>query len=114
MKIYLKEQEVKIGDIIALAGITCKLTQELIDLNPNHFRTIEEKIKVPKYVECIAEYPCFTVGGVYKFPNPIDDEGDERRILSTWDEIVQSIFKPSTKKAYYGSNRNKKWLYRFC
>lgn len=59
---------------------------------------------LPEYVECISsETNGFTVGKIYNFPNPIDNDGVKIYIdilnVSIWK------FKPSTKEAFDAQNK---------
>lgn len=51
-KIYYLQQEVKLNDEIDFKGLKIKLTQEIIDNNPNLFILKEETI-FPEYVKCV-------------------------------------------------------------
>ena len=59
---------------------------------------------LPEYVECISsETNDFTIGKIYNFPNPIDNDGDKIPI----DILNGSLwkFKPSTKEAFDAQNK---------
>ena len=61
---------------------------------------------IPEYVECIVSKhtTMFTVGKIYNFPNPVDNEGEKREVTlkgSIWE------FKPSTKEAYDAQENSK-------
>lgn len=58
------------------------------------------KKSIPEYVECVGALieKHFTVGKVYNWPNPVDNEGDKRDFSILDGPIYQ--FKPSTKEAY--------------
>lgn len=55
--------------------------------------------EIPEYVECVTSpYPeYFTVGKIYEWPNPTDDEGDVRKTAIS---LGCYTFKPSTKEAF--------------
>jgi hypothetical protein len=64
--IYLKcKMEVKIGDLIDLEGVNVRVTQELIDDNPELFEIKED---IPEYVKYLGEGPwtIFKINEIYK------------------------------------------------
>ena len=67
---------------------------------PYDVTTLQKKEEsIPEYVECIKSTTnCFTVGKIYNWPNPIDDDESIREIHGL-DGVLWG-FKPSTKEAY--------------
>ena len=60
---------------------------------------------IPEYVECIKSITnSFTVGKIYDWPYPIDDQKDRRAIPI---QGALFSFKPSTKEAYDAQNTSK-------
>jgi hypothetical protein len=60
---------------------------------------------IPEYVECIKSTTnCFTVGKIYNWPYPINDQGDRRAIPI---QGTLFSFKPSTKEAYDAQKTSK-------
>jgi len=106
MKIFLNSQEVKIGDKIMLNSIICKLTQEIIDDNPNLFTILDEEIKVPEYVECIRkpyDWIDTEIGDIYKTDTIGYAKGRYRILINGGGQTCEGVedhFKPSTKEAY--------------
>jgi hypothetical protein len=61
---------------------------------------------IPEYVECIKSTTnCFTVGKIYNWPNPIDDDKSIREIHGL-DGVLWG-FKSSTKEAYEAQKTSK-------
>lgn len=77
---------------------------------PYDVTTLQKKEEsITEYVECIKSITnSFTVGKIYDWPYPIDDQGDRRAIP------IQGLlfnFKPSTKEAYEAQNTSVKTDY---
>jgi len=67
---------------------------------PYDVTTLKSKEEsIPEYVECIKPKVGFTVGNIYNWPYPLDDDKDTR-CLTQFNEC----FKPSTKEAYEAQN----------
>lgn len=66
---------------------------------PYDVTTLQKKEEsIPEYVECIKSITnSFTVGKIYDWPYPINDQGDRRAIPI---QGALFSFKPSTKEAY--------------
>jgi hypothetical protein len=63
---------------------------------PYDVTTLKSKEKsIPEYVECIKPKVGFTVGKIYNWPYPLDDDKDTRCLIQ-----FNECFKPSTKEAY--------------
>jgi hypothetical protein len=63
---------------------------------PYDVTTLQKKEEsIPEYVECINRKVGFTVGKIYNWPNPLDDDKDTRSLIE-----FDGYFKPSTKEAY--------------
>ena len=74
-----------------------------LDTYLNVMKNQEEKI--PEYVECTkSKNDVFTVGKIYTWPAPLDNNGVTRKISVTCLEGVLWEFKPSTKEAYEAQN----------
>lgn len=63
-KIYYLKQEVKLNQEIDFNGLKIKVTQDLIDNNPNLFIVEEEKIE--DLVLCVKSIATFIKGSIYK------------------------------------------------
>lgn len=107
-KIYYLQQEVKLNDEIDFKGLKIKLTQEIIDNNPNLF-TVKEIIEFPEYVECVSNYmkgDKLIVGEIYKkhfdiYYNCLND-------VNFWFSDINLFnkhFKPSTKEQFEKQNK---------
>jgi len=110
-KIYYMTQPVEIGDKVIVNGVTLKVTEQLIEDNPDLFKVEEEQEAqiVPEYVECIKE-----IDGIYG--------AELGEILKSWYDPNKALcyrfaskngengygnfqsfyryFKPSTKEAW--------------
>lgn len=97
-KIYYLQQEVKLNDEIDFKGLKIKLTQEIIDNNPNLFILKEETI-FPEYVKCVnnGNNSNLEIGKIYK---------QRLNLMNTTSvfgipiSLIGLYFQPSTKEEY--------------
>ena len=114
-KIYYLQQEVKLNDEIDFKGLKIKLTQEIIDNNPNLF-TVKEIIEFPEYVECVSNYMVedkLNIGKIYKTYIIINDSkfgiyynySNDDYFLFYNVDLFNQHFKPSTKEQFEKQNK---------
>lgn len=68
----------------------------------------KEEESIPEYVECINRKIGFTVGKIYNWPNPTDDDRDIRMLIE-----FDGYFKPSTKEAYEAQFTKQEPIYTY-
>jgi hypothetical protein len=108
-KIYYYQQEVKIGDKVVINGVALKVTEQLIEDNPDLFKVAEEQ-EMPEYVECIKDAGSIPkivkkgkiVRATYKsgdaFPYRFETVAGENGYGNS--KVFFEHFKPSTKEDY--------------
>jgi hypothetical protein len=102
-KIYYYQQEVKIGDKVVINGVALKVTEQLIEDNPDLFKVAEEQ-EILEYVECTKlvrgnTWPA--IGEILPVTKP-DCNGQQaiHNVCMVGSILYKNCFKPSTKEAW--------------
>ena len=102
-KIYYMTQPVEIGDKVIVNGVTLKVTEQLIEDNPDLFKVAEEQ-EILEYVECTKlvrgnTWPA--IGEILPVTKP-DCNGQQaiHNVCMVGSILYKNCFKPSTKEAW--------------